>query len=149
MSKQMISLTAKDGKERLRFTVAGVKDGKFYDAVGTDYGTYDGEDVEFITEEDLNVSRLTGVRLEKIKQRADAYFSGTPFKSNEPVAEAYFSDEQTEEDEQPEIDVDALVSACKKAIKDGKFKKANKIIEKLDGHKVAKKLAKKLRKASE
>jgi len=156
MSKKMIEayvkaqhavLTCKDNKERLRFTVAGIKDGKFYDYSGTDYGVFDenAPDTVFIPESDLELSRITGSKLAtitlKMQKFFDAYFGEG--EADEVIdVEVVVGSEATEEGE--EIDTEAVEKAVKKAIKKEDFKKAQKLIDKLGGHK---KLQKKLDKA--
>lgn len=153
------SLGAKDNKERLRFTIAGIRDGKFYDSVGTDYGTFDKdcEDEEFISASDFKLSRITGAKIQAITAKMNSFFTAY-FNEDEPDIAGDNLPEPTSEDEvlepikeeapaesaEDEIDVDAVKDACKQAIKDGKFKKAQKLIDKLGGHK---KLQKKLDKA--
>jgi len=167
-------LSSKDNKERLLFTIAGIKDGHFYNHTGTDFGLFDDEveDVEFIVKEDLKLGRITGVKLGRIQAKmnqffADYYGIGNEVDDHVKEEEKEDSDEKEESPkkskkgnkkekskvEEPTSDtndetpnVDAMVDACKECIKNGKFKKAKKLIAKLDG-KIAKKLAKKLMKA--
>ena len=140
---QYQSLSAKTNVERLKFTVAGIKNGRFYDHVGTDYGLFDEDapDAIFISDKDVTMTRITGAKIDSITKKVESYFT------------AYYSDEVDEVDEvaeepqeEHEIDVDAVEKAAKKAIKKGDFKKAQKLIDKLDG-KAAKKMQKKLDKA--
>ena len=155
---QMKSLVAKDNKERLKFTVAGCKDGHLYSHDGTDFGLYeaDAPDTEFITQADLEVGRLTSSRLEKIYTLAETFFNtygsasketseDVPKKPSEQPVSVENSEDTPSEDE---VDNEALVKACKKAIKKEDFKKAQKLIEKLTDEDAAKKLSKKLKKAT-
>lgn len=151
-------LTCKDNKERLRYTVAGIKDGKFYDHSGTDYGMFDenAPDTVFIPESDLELSRITGTKLAGITLKMQKFFES--YNTDEDVS-TEDADEPKEKkakksksseadaeasDEEPEIDTEAVEKAVKKAIKKSDFKKAQKLIDKLGGHK---KLQKKLDKA--
>ena len=154
MSKQHIEtlikaqhavLTCADNKERLRYTVAGIKDGKFYDHSGTDYGVFDEDapDTVFIPEADLDLQRITGAKLKSIAGKMTAFFEA--YNSNEPAEiDEVIEDEAPAEPAEEAIDMDALEKACKKAIKGEKFGKAQKLIDKMGGHK---KLQKKLDKA--
>jgi len=147
---QYASLTAKDNKERLRFTIAGVKDGKLYDHVGTEYGTFDEKapDAIFIPDTDLQLSRITGAKIEGINKKMTDYFAEYFGESDEKQEGAFGEPSDVAdvmpEHLEPEIDTDAVEKACKKAIKKGDFKKAQKLIDKLGGNK---KLQKKLDKA--
>ena len=161
MSKSMVqamikgqynALNAKDNKERLRYMVAGIKDGKFYDSVGTDYGTFDEdvEDVEFITEKDLNLSRITGSKIASITIAMQKFFdtyNGIAAPTDVETTEQPDTNE-LEASEMGEPDYEALEKACKKAIKKGDIKKATKLLAKLDGQDCHKKLSKKLKKVS-
>jgi len=156
---QYQSLSAKTNVERLKFTVAGIKNGRFYDHVGTDYGLFDEDapDAIFISDKDVAMTRITGAKIDSITKKVESYF--TAYYSEEDVEAEEVDDEieeaeveeveeveEEESQEQPEIDVDAVEKAAKKAIKKGDFKKAQKLIDKLDG-KAAKKMQKKLDKA--
>ena len=144
---QILALSAKDNKERLRFTIAGCKDGKLYDHSGTDYGVYDPEapDAIFIPDTDLQLSRITGVKLEGIARKMTEFFSDVEPAVEEPTdTDGDRGDAIVDSEPVDEIDVEAVEDACKKAIKKGKFDKAQKLIDKLGGHK---KLQKKLEKA--
>lgn len=152
---QVASLGAKDSKERLQHMVAGVKDGRLYSHAGTDYGQFDGEDIEFITEEDLNLARVTKVKIDSIKKSMEDYF-GTYLNgvSAEPAGEV--SDEVEEEpkdesknteevEDAPVVSEEDIFAEAKKAIKKGKIAKAEKLIEKMSDKKLIKKLNKKLK----
>ncbi len=91
-------LSSKDNKERLAFTVAGIKDGHFYNHAGIDFGLFDDEveDTEFISKEDLKLSRITGVKLSRIQAKLDKFFSEYYGLGNEQSAVA---DEDAAEDE--------------------------------------------------
>jgi len=154
MSKKMIEsyvkaqhavLTCKDNKERLRFTVAGIKDGKFYDYSGTNYGVFDenAPDTVFIPESDLELGRITGSKLATITLKMQKFFD-TYFGEGEPTEEVEPTTTEAPTEEGEEIDTEAVEKAVKKAIKKEDFKKAQKLIDKLGGHK---KLQKKLDKA--
>lgn len=154
---QYNALNAKDNKERLRYMVAGIKDGKFYDFVGTNYGVFDEnvEDTEFIKESDLELSRITGAKIASItiamQKFFDTYNGVVTEEENEPETEALPKTELTKDTNvaEEEADYEALEKACKKAIKKGDVKKASKILKKLEGRKSHKKLSKKLKKVSE
>ena len=150
MSKEMIKahivaqyavLTSKDNKERLKYMVAGIKDGKFFDYAGTDYGMFDenAPDTVFIPDSDLSLSRITGVKLAGITLSMQKFFENYENGGSEPTEEQCDPEPSDEE-----IDTGAVEKACKKAIKKGDFKKAQKLIDKLGGHE---KLQKKLDKA--
>ena len=136
-------LKAKDNKERLKFMVAGIKDGCFYNhANGAIYGEFDTEvpDTVFISEADLEMFRVTSTKIVGITLAMQQFFVDYN-GADEPTVE----DEPTEPTvEEEAIDTEAVEKACKKAIKKGDFKKAQKLIDKLGGHK---KLQKKLDKA--
>ena len=147
---QMKALSAKDNKERLRFTIAGCKDGKLYDHVGTNYGVFDenAPDVGFIPESDLELTRITGVKIAGIIEKAEAFFNEYAFDKvveveTDTVVEVEEVVEVVEVLEE-EIDTEAVTKATNKAIKKGNFKKAQKLIDKLGGNE---KLQKKLNKA--
>lgn len=160
---QYNALNAKDNKERLRYMVAGIKDGKFYDFVGTNYGVFDEnvEDTEFIKESDLELSRITGAKIASITIAMQKFFdtyNGVVVKEDAgpETTDVIDSDEDASDDvitdgtaADEEADYQALEKACKKAIKKGDVKKASKIIKKLEGRKSHKKLSKKLKKVSE
>jgi len=152
---QMKSLVAKDNKDRLKFTIAGCKSGHLYSHDGTDFGLFDVDapDTEFITQEDLNLSRLTTSRLQKISALAATFFN--TYGDNQTSVEQSDEDKKpTKPSEQPANDVsepvdnEALAKACKKAIKKEDFQKAQKLIDKMTDTEASKKLAKKLKKAS-
>ena len=148
---QMNSLSAKDNKERLKFTIAGCKDGKLYDHAGTDYGVFDenAEDVIFIPDTDLQLSRITGAKISGITQKALAFFA--QYAEAKPADDDGSDEDESEagqdEDDTDEVDYAAVEKACKKAIKKGDLKKAKKLLAKLDGQDCHKKLSKKLDKA--
>ena len=165
MSKSMIeslvqaqfkALNAKDNKERLRYTIAGIKDGKFYDAVGTNYGIYDenAEDTVFIEDSDFELSRITSAKIKSVTDKMLAFFNETEEvkeSTNDEVVEteAVEVEEVDEVVETEEVDFEAVEVACKKAIKKGNVKKASKLLAKLDGQSCYKKLAKKIMKIGE
>ena len=86
---QYQSLSAKTNVERLKFTVAGIKNGRFYDHVGTDYGLFDEDapDAIFISDKDVTMTRITGAKIDSITKKVESYFT------------AYYSDEVDEVDE--------------------------------------------------
>ncbi len=161
MSKNMIialivaqfnGLNASTNVERLGYTIAGIKDGKFYDhKTDTDYGVFDetAPDCEFITEKQVNSSRINSTTLAQATIKMQKYFaelSGevvedeTPTTTDGDRGDA-ISDSEPVEDE---IDFEAVEKACKKAIKKGDAKKATKLLAKLEGQDCYKKLSKKL-----
>lgn len=163
---QFSLLTAKDNKARLLYIIAGIKDGKFYNhAHGAIFGVFDesAPDTEFITEKDLTLSRITGTKISAITANMQNFFKeyyglegadedeATPTPKSEPKTEP--KDVTDEEGEDPkdvalsEAVVEKLVKEFKKCLKNEEFKKATKILAKLDGQDVQKKLAKKLKKA--
>jgi len=162
---QFRALNAENNKERIGYMVAGIKDGKFYDhKTDTDYGVFntDSPDTVFIPESDLELQRITGAKLATLTLNMTKFFDA--YGAN-PTETAEGGEDKTEltpneshrdeacvksaEGEQPSesVDVDALIKAFAKAIKKGKAKKAQKIINKLGeaGAKV-KKLKKELEK---
>ncbi len=155
---QLASLISKDNKGRLKYTIAGCKDGHLYDHNGQDYGLFnaDAPDTVFIPESDLELSRITGVKLEGIAKKASAFFDVYGADPKDEGAVEREADEPTEEQSDPEptggdvdktdeaVDYDALEKACKKAIKKGNMKKATKLLVKLEGQKCHKKLSKKV-----
>ena len=148
---QFASLGAKDTKERLGYTVAGIKDGKFYDLKGrTDYGSIeDAEDCVFIPEDTMQLSRITTVKINAITANMNSYFAVGTTEEAEEAVEAEEAEEAEEEAiEYAEVDYDALSKACKKAIKKGDVKKASKLLAKLEGQDCHKKLSKKLSKVA-
>lgn len=149
---QFAALSAKDNKERLRFTVAGIKDNKPYDYVGTDYGTLDGTfaDVVFFEQDVLELSRITQSRIDTITKNMTDYFAEVEEEDeaneHQEVVEKSEESEEVEKNEQgvvgeAEDNTEVLI---KKAIKKGKFKKAQKLLDQIGGDK---KLQKKLDKA--
>ncbi len=152
ITAEFVVLSAKDSKERLKYIVAGIKDGKFYDYAGTDYGIFDeaAPDTVFIEESDLELSRITSSKITTITMNMKKFFTeyngevdedtmDTDKSSDDVVSDS--DDDNTTEDT---IDTEAVEKACKKAIKKGDFSKAQKLIDKLGGHS---KLQKKLDKA--
>lgn len=137
-------LGAKDTKARLHYVIAGVKDGKMYDHAGTDYGVYDedAEDVEFITDEDLALSRISGTKIASIGKLMADYFNPNAEEESKPEPKEDGGSSEPAE----EIDYDAVAKACKKAIKKEDVKKATKLLAKLEGQDCYKKLSKKLAK---
>ena len=145
---QYKALGAKDNKERLRFMVAGCKDGKLYDlTTDTDYGVFnvDAPDTEFIKESDLKLQRITGAKIGTVTSAMQNFFleygDGTEAIANvEPEeVETVDSAEVT-----PHIDFEDIEAKCKKAIKKGNKEKAEKLLAKLEGQDCHKKLAKKI-----
>ena len=166
---QLASLISKDNKGRLKYTIAGCKDGHLYDHNGQDYGLFnaDAPDTVFIPESDLELSRITGVKLEGIAKKASAFFDvyGAKPKGSKDVDGTDTDSSDDAEDERndtvvdstsvndadsdsdsntPKVDYEALEKACKKAIKKGNMKKATKLLVKLEGQKCHKKLSKKV-----
>jgi rubrerythrin len=168
MSKSMIeafikgqynAINAKDNKERLRFTVAGIRNGRFYALDGTDYGLFDenAPDAEFIVLKDLELSRITGAKIQNITNKMLDYFNKYGVHKNEGTTDEKVNDSDTEattengskmvsDESQDVLDVDAVVKECKKAIKKGKSKKALKLAQKIEmvDVKTFKKLMKKI-----
>ena len=143
ITAEFVVLSAKDNKERLKYIVAGIKDGKFYDYAGTDYGIFDeaAPDTVFIEESDLELSRITSSKITTITMNMKKFFT----EYNGENVEVNPQDNEDEKiDGDTVIDTEAVEKACKKAIKKGDFKKAQKLIDKIGGHK---KLQKKLDKA--
>lgn len=155
---QYKALNAKDNKERLTYMIAGIKDGKFYThAHVADFGIFDvnAPDTVFIPEKDLELSRITGAKIATITMNMekffDAYYGGETTEPQPDIApetkpETPIPDPEALK-ELDEDGVEKLAKACKKAIKAEDFKKARKILSKLDGQDCYKKLAKKLAKA--
>jgi len=142
---QYKSLTSKDNKERLRYTVAGCKDGKLYDHAGTNYGVFneDAADTEFITDEDLSVTRLTGARLSTIAARASKFFE--QYGTNTPSSDSEEPTDTDNKDDEDELtETDELIAKFKKAIKKGKTKKARKLLSEIGEDKKLSKMLKKL-----
>ena len=73
---QIGMLEATTGKDRFAYTISRIEDGKVYDGKGNQCGVYDGDDVIFITDKDLELSRITGAKISKVKQSMLAYFDG-------------------------------------------------------------------------
>jgi len=136
-------LNAPDSKSRLKYIVAGIKDGRFYNHAGTDFGEYDVDspNTEFIRKDELDLSRLTASRLSQITARMRAFFSeedtvADPLDMNEPADTCVDGDEdekpkKSKKDEEAvslEVDIDEVVAELKKAIKKGKSKKAKKLL---------------------
>lgn len=144
---QMNALLAKDNKDRLKYTIAGCRNGHLYAHDGSDFGLYDADatDTEWITLKDLELQRITGVKLAKINEMAIAFFA----IDNEELPWAEPKEEQNSqvvevEPKEDKIDFDAVEKACKKAIKKEDIKKATKLLAKLEGQDCHKKLSKKL-----
>ena len=148
---QFAALNAKDNKERLRYTVAGIKDGKLYDAVGTNYGVYDenAEDTVFIEDSDFELSRITSAKIKNVTDKMLAFFNETDEVVETKEVEETDEVVEPEVVETKEVDFEAVEVACKKAIKKGNVKKASKLLAKLDGQSCYKKLAKKIMKIGE
>jgi len=155
---QYKAMTAKDNKERLRYAVAGCKDGHLYNHSGTDFGLFneDAPDAEFITEKDLTLSRITGSKLQQIADKMEKFFATYGSNSGEQVEDEPTKDaeagtdlhEDESETDDVTFDVESAVKACKKAIKKGNDKKALKLIASLEDagfKKEAKKLSKKMK----
>jgi len=152
-------LKVQDNKERLRYIVAGIKDGRLYNMVGTNFGEF-GEDVpdtEFITEDDLDLSRISSVRISAITLKMSNFFKKYGEVSNDSTNNDNTtfcndtcndaSDKEDVTQKELKLNVDELIEKCKKAIKKGKFNKAAELITLLGDDKNAKKLSKKLKKA--
>ncbi len=158
MSKNMIialivaqfnGLNASTNVERLGYTIAGIKDGKFYDhKTDTDYGVFDetAPDCEFITEKQANSSRINSTTLAQATIKMQKYFA--ELSGEAPVEDETPTEvedvETVSEPVEDEIDFEAVEKACKKAIKKGDAKKATKLLAKLEGQDCYKKLSKKL-----
>lgn len=148
IASQFGQLNAKTNVEKLRYTVAGVKDGRFYDYVGTDYGMFDedAKDIEFLTEVHANATRINATTLAQATVRMQKYFVeylGTSTEDEVPDV-VNVQDEAPTVDAQEGIDYDAVTKACKKAIKKGDKDKAVKLLEKLIDQDSHKKLSKKI-----
>jgi len=155
-------LKTNNSKERLKYVVAGVRDGKLYNMIGTNFGKF-GEDIpdtEFITDDDLALSRLSSIRLSIITSRMANFFKKYGEVSDDTSNDICYAisndtsnDTSVKEDEEDvvqkelNLNVDEVVKECKKAIKNRMFDKANTLINLLGDDKNAKKLSKKLRKA--
>lgn len=168
---QYKAMNAKDNKERLKYMIAGIKDGKFYNyASGEKFGVFDLNvpDTVFIPEETLDLARVTGAKLATLTQNMERFFDeyyGQEREDTDPTRNPLDDEPEGGLEDEPKSDtagkeleeavkfsdevVDDLVAECKKAIKKGNFKKAHKILAKLDGYEPHKKLAKKLKKAEE
>ena len=148
---QFLALSAKNNKERLGYMIAGIKDGKFYDlTTDVDYGTFDVDapDAEFITQADLEMSRVATTKIQSVTASMVDYFA--KYNSDEVIDVEVVEDEVVEDEVvEDEIDYEALETECKKSIKKGKLSKAQKLLAKLEGQDCHKKLSKKLKKASE
>ena len=136
---QYNALLSKDNKDRLRYIVAGCKDGRLYSNTGTDYGEIDAPDTVFSESTDLDLSRVTTVKLNTINDKMLAFFA--EYGAN-PVEEVTEPEEVTLAEKCE--NTFAIEDAVTKAIKKGKFKKAQKLIDRVDGDA---KLQKKLDKA--
>ena len=144
IESQFNMMSAQDNKERLHYIVAGIKDGELYDLSGNTYGKLDGiEDTEWITKEDGELSRITSAKIGKAKHAFKAFADKVLGVEQEDEPTVKQEDEPTVEDE---IDIDAVVKACKKAIKKGNQKKAMKLANKIEtvDVKAYKKLMKKI-----
>ena len=168
---QFKALNAKDNKERLNYMIAGIEDGEFYThAHGKQFGVFDTDapDTVFIPKTDLELSRITGTKIASVTMAMTKFFDDYNGDSENYVEPEAVSQEPETKDvpkkskEQAQIDdaeaegvspeyseeiVEKLAKECKKAIKSEDFKKAQKILNKLEGYHVHKKLAKKLAKA--
>ena len=147
---QYSALNAKNNKERLGYMVAGIKDGKFYDKCGNiDYGTFDVDapDAEFITQDDVELTRVTSTKILSVTENMNTYFREYN-KEDTEVEDTDTEVEDTDTEVEDVVDYEALETECKKAIKKGNFPKAQKILVKLNGQTCYKKLAKKLKKAT-
>ncbi|MBW2998167.1 hypothetical protein KY321_01390 [Candidatus Woesearchaeota archaeon] len=162
-------MEAKDNKGRLPFLIAKVENGKVMDSKGNVYcEDFEGEDVVFVTEEDLKLTRVTGTKIAGIKLAITDYFGDNEESTEDAETEESTEDAETEDvkeviaggedtsiednketEEKPEIDVDAVTEAFSEAIENGKLKKAIKLLDKLiEAGVKTKKLEKKLKKAS-
>ncbi len=156
IQSQYGGLVAKDNKERLRHLVAGIKDGKLYSHSGADYGMFDenAEDVEFITDADLALSRVTAIKIRSITNKMQTFFAGYGLGGlagkldDEGTDTEDVTTEEHAEVEVPPINVQAVTEAFDTALENGKLKKARKLLNKLNEAGVkTKKLEKKLKKA--
>lgn len=151
---QLNALIAKDNKDRLKYTMAGCKNGHLYAHDGSDFGLFDVDapDAEWITPKDLELKRITGVKLESIVKKATQFFADNgdgqtstdlEVSTDEPKVPV---EEIVEDVKEPveEIDFEVVAKACKKAIKKEDVKKATKLLAKLEGQPSHAKLAKKL-----
>ena len=164
---QFKALNAKDNKERLNYMIAGIENGEFYThAHGKQFGVFDTDapDTVFIPKTDLDLSRITGTKIASVTMAMTKFFddyNGDSENYVEPEAVSQEPEKSKVEDDAPEKSkveddaperysdeiVEKLAKECKKAIKSEDFKKAQKILNKLEGYHVHKKLAKKLAKA--
>ena len=166
-------LKTNNSKERLKYVVAGIRDGRLYNMIGTNFGRFsedeDIPDTEFITDDDLALSRISSAKIDDITSKMLNFFKkygevsngtdndNTSFCNdtcnNTCNATGDKEDKENGEDgedvvqEELNLNVDEVVKECKKAIKKGKFDKATELISLLGDDKNAKKLSKKLRKA--
>lgn len=175
IAKAQFASIQQSPKDRLRYCIAGVKDGKFYDLAGTiDYGVYDADapDAEFITEADANVSRVTKVKIDTVTKRMEDYFNEHGINGEHDVFDAD-SESATTDDSGAEVEQEDntnegvttndtcssantcssdddgesdKINAIEKALTKGKVKKATKLINELEDGKVKKKMLKKLKK---
>ena len=164
---QYRALNAKDNKERIRYIVAGTKDGRFYDHAGNDYGYFgDVPDEVFIAESDLDLSRITTSKLDAVTKSMNDFFAKymgvEAVESVETLEDENEEEEDAEEktmaknlevevetveSEEVELSQEEIAEKAKKAIKKGKLKKAKKLIAQIEDKKVAKKLKAKLEEA--
>jgi len=157
-------LSAKDNKERLQHMIAKIEDGIIYDAKGKAMGNYEGEDATFITDADLELSRITQVKIQKIKESMLNYFNADTetvdearqAEEDEEIKDVVTDDVVTDDVVTDDVDEDlfdeeAVVEAFNKAVKKGKIKKARKLLDKLseNDYPKTKKLEKKLSKVGE
>jgi len=173
VSVQYDVLNSQDNKERIRFVVAGCREGRLYNMSGTDFGMFNEEapDTEFITDADLDLSRITGARLSSITKKMKDFFnkygvsdvtdssnddndtndsdSDDTNSSNDDVESKKDKKNKVSNDKKKElkVNIDEVVAKCKKAIKKEKFDKARELIKLLGDIDIAKKLSKKLKKA--
>ena len=148
-------LKTNNSKERLKYVVAGIRDGRLYNMIGTNFGRFgekneDIPDTEFITEDDLTISRLSSAKIDDITSKMLNFFKKYGEVSNDTDDISNDIDDISNDiddiSEELNLNVDEVVKECKKAIKKGKFDKATELISLLGDDKNAKKLSKKLRK---
>ena len=139
IASQFNAMKTANAKDRLPYMVAGVKDGRFYSLNGTDFGEAVGfEDVEFITEADGALTRITSSKVEKMEAIFKTTFGddedyaelGDEDENEEVVTESKDSEEKTEDTqedaaEETVSEFDTIMTL----ITDGKAKKAKKLMK--------------------
>jgi len=137
-------LLATSNKDRLKYVVSCVEDSTMYNLKDDELGKWDGEDVEFFTKEDLDLARITTSKLKTAQTKMLEYFGIEEKEVETEAKEAPSSKEET--DGLPDVNLDEVISKCKKAIKKGNVKKAKKLLGFIpENEKAFKKLSKKIK----